>query len=237
MPGKRPLARHPAPGHGLVPVSPSRMTDSFASASGKLWLLYGEHLVFRLAHRMAGYVLASGATVALVDGANRFDIQSIVRYAQEHRLNPDEVLRRISISRGFTCYQVEAAVTERLPAFLRRSGARFALIFGLLDTLYDEQAPMRDVRAILDRTVTTLRALRGEGISVLLASTDWRVLPEERNRLLGDLKRTMDQVYRLELTAEQMPALFLERSARSDATLRARGGAHGKNRTDIHEHH
>ena len=237
MPSKPLLARHAGGGRGLVPASPSGMTDSFASASGKLWLLYGEHLVFRLAHRVAGHMLKSGAPVALVDAANRFDIQDIVRYAQEHRLDPEDMLRRIYISRGFTCYQVEAAVTERLPAFLRRTGARSALIFGLLDTLYDQQAPLRDVRTILARTMTALRAMSGEGISVLLASADWRVLPEERNRLLGDLKQTMDRVYRLELTAENLPALYLERPKRRTPIALARGEADGKNRTDIHEHH
>ena len=237
MPGEHLTARDAAHGDGLVPASPTGMTDSFASPSGKLWLLYGDQMVFRLAHRVAGHVLRTGAAVALVDGANRFDIQAIGRYAQQHRLDPDEVLHRIYISRGFTCYQVEAAVTERLPAFLQRSGARSALIFGLLDTLYDEQAPMRDVRAILARTVAALRALSGAGISVLLASTNWRVLPDERNRLLGDLKRTVDRVYRLEFTAEQLPALFLERSERSVTARRLRGGTHGENRTDIHKHH
>ncbi len=221
MGNERLLARRSGSGRGLAPASPSRMANSFASPAGKLWLLYGEHLVFRLAHRVAGHMLKTGQPVALVDGANRFDIQAIVRYAQEHRLDPDEVLRRIYISRGFTCYQVEAAVTERLPAFLRRTGARVALIFGLLDTLYDEQAPTRDVRTILQRTIAALRAMSGEGISVLLASTDWRVLPEERNRLLGDLKQTMDQVYRLELTAENLPALFLERSESAGAAALA----------------
>lgn len=222
---------------GLVPASPSTMADSFASAPGKLWLLYGEHVVFRLAHRIAGHILRAGAPLALIDGANRFDIQTIVRYAQEHHLDPDDILQRLFISRGFTCYQIEAAVTERLPAFLRRTGARAALIFGLLDTLYDEQAPMRDVRAILSRTINALRATSDEGISVLLASTDWRVLPEERNRLLSDLKRQMDRVYRLELTAEDAPALFLERSQHRGAVAPAQGGDHGKNRPDIYEHH
>lgn len=236
MESERMPARRLKSERGLVPISPSGMTDSFASPSGKLWLLYGEDAVFRLAHRVAGHMLKAGAVVALVDGANRFDIQTIVRYAQEHHLDPDEVLRRIYISRGFTCYQIEAAVTERLPAFLDRTGAHSVLIFGLLDTLYDQQAPMRDARAILERTVAALQKLSAKGISVLLASTNWRVLPEERNRLLGDLQRTMDRVYRLERTAENLPALFLERSERSAAALE-RGGIHGKNRTDIHEHH
>ncbi len=237
MPVERPRVRRADAGRALVPASPAGMTESFASASGKLWLLYGEHLVFRLAHRVAGRLLADGASVALVDGANRFDIHAIVRYAQEHHQNPEEVLRRIYISRGFTCYQVEAAVTERLPDFLARSGARTAFVFGLLDTLYDEQAPMRDVRTILARSIAALQALRADGISVLLASTDWRVLPGERHRLLGELKRAMDQVYRLELSAENLPVLFLEPAERSEAALGKRGETHGKNRSDVHEHH
>jgi hypothetical protein len=175
-----------------------------------VYLLYGDSAVFRLSHRIGARVLGDGGTVALVDGANRFDIHAVVRFAQERNLDPEQLLRRLFISRGFTCYQVEAAITERLPAFLRRTGARTVLIYGLLDTFYDEQAPLRDVRLILERVLESLSRLRNEGVSVLLVSTDWRVLPEARNRLLDRLKKGMDRVYRLETENSRSAQLYLE---------------------------
>lgn len=222
----------------LVPASPNGFVRSFAESEGKVWLLYGDDSVFRLSHRMAAHILNIGSPMVLVDGANRFDIHSIVRFAREHRADPDAFLNRLFIARGFTCYQVEATITERLPAFLKRCGARSAMIFGLLDTFYDEQAPLRDVRAILGSVTTALRTMRDAGISLLLTGTDRRVLPRERNELLTALKTSMDRIYRLELDTDQRPQLFLERMGSTTHHALVRGEHNdGKNRPHIHEHH
>ena len=61
-------------------------------------------------------------------------------------MTPENLLDNIFVSRAFTCYQMEAVITERLPAFVRRSRSPVVMIFGLLDTFYDEQAPLFEVR-------------------------------------------------------------------------------------------
>jgi hypothetical protein len=100
---------------------------------------------------MAAYAMTQGTSVAVVDGCNRFNVHLLARFARERRLDPDAFLHRIYVSRGFTWYQMEQAVVNRLPAFLRSIGSRTALVFGLLDTLYDDQAPLREVQQILRR--------------------------------------------------------------------------------------
>ncbi len=177
---------------------------------GKLYLLYGDPAVFRCSLMFASYALLRGNSIAVIDGCNRFDAHGIARFAREHNIEPHVLLNRIHISRGFTCYQIEAAVNDRLMPFLKHINANTVLIFGLLDTFYDEQAPFREVRQILHRVMEKLHEMKSSGISVLLASQAWNVLPKERNQLLTMLKTGMDNVYRVEINENNKPKLFLE---------------------------
>jgi hypothetical protein len=145
--------------------------------------------------------LLSGVPVTLVDGSNRFDLYGLAEFARRTaggRCTPEELLRNIFVSRAFTCYQMEAVITERLPAFVRTKQSPVVLIFGLLDTFYDEQAPLFEVRGALERSITALQQLRAEGISVLVASTDLRPASTARAGLFPRLAAAMDRVYRMD---------------------------------------
>jgi hypothetical protein len=193
------------------PIASQALVQSFVAPPGKVCLLYGDKPIFNLSLRMAAYAMAQGSPVAVVDGCNRFNVHLLSRFARERRINPDEFLRRIFISRGFTCYQMEQAVGSRLPVFLESIGSNVAMIFGLLDTFYDEQASFREVQQILRRLLVTLQEIKASGVSVLLACTEWNVLPKERNQLFTTLKTGMDAIYRLKDDGTNRPALFLEK--------------------------
>jgi hypothetical protein len=105
---------------------------------------------------------------------------------------------------------MEQAVTNRLPAFLGTIHSRTAMIFGLLDTFFDEQASLREVQQILQRVLVALHTMKMNGVSVLVVCHAYNVLPEERNRLFTTLKAGMDRVYRLEVNEENQSKLFLE---------------------------
>jgi len=195
------------------PVSSQSLVQSFVAPPGKVCLLYGDHLVYQLSLRMAAYAMVQGTSVAVVDGCNRFNVHLLSRFARERRMDPDEFLRRIYISRGFTCYQMEQAVGNRLPLFLESIGSNVAMIFGLLDTFYDEQASFREVQQILRRLLGTLQEIKRGGVSVLLACTEWNVLPKERNQLFTTLKTGMDSIYRLTADQNNKPSLVLESGA------------------------
>jgi hypothetical protein len=154
--------------------------------------------------------MAQGRSIAVVDGCNRFNVHLLSRFARERHIDPDKFLQQIFISRGFTCYQMEQAVGSRLPAFLESIGSNIAMIFGLLDTFYDEQASFREVQQILRRLLGALQEIKAGGVSVLLACTEWNVLPKERNQLFTTLKTGMDTIYRLMMDHNSKPSLFLE---------------------------
>jgi hypothetical protein len=181
-----------------------------AAPPGKLYLLHGSASVFRLSLSAAAHVLLTGVPMTLVDGTNRFDLYYLAefarRFAQRSALErperlagrcmlPEDILNSIFVSRAFTCYQMEALITDRLPVFVEKTASPSVIIFGLLDTFYDEQAPMFEVRKSLQRILTALHRLKSEGISVLLASLDVRLASNERSSLLPRLASTMDRVY------------------------------------------
>lgn len=168
------------------------------SSTGKIHLLYGDKRVFSLALLLASQVLIKNKPLAVIDGGNRFSVHTISQLARQYRINPDTLLKRIYVSRGFTPYQMEAAVNDRLAPFLKRIGSNTALIFGLLDTFYDEQVRFKEVEGMLRRILIHLDKLRKQGISILIVSKEWNVLPKERNQFLDLVKRVADTVYKLE---------------------------------------
>ena len=124
----------------LLSVRSEGMIRSFAEKPGKVFLLYGERSIFQLSLQMAAHAMAGGNSIAVVDGCNRFDVHALSRFARMRKIDPNKFLSRIFISRGFTCYQMEQAIAHKLPSFLSTIHSNTALIFGLLDTFYDEQA-------------------------------------------------------------------------------------------------
>ncbi len=164
---------------------------------------------------MAAYGIAGGSSVAVVDGCNRFNVHFLSQFARERKLNIDDFLRHIYVSRGFTCYQMEQAIVHRLPSFLNTIDSRTTMIFGLLDTFYDQQASLQEVRQILRRVISALQEMKADGISVLLVCRKLNVLPKERNELFATLQAGVDTIYRLQVD-DDVPKLFLEKGVIDD---------------------
>ena len=174
-----------------------------AAPPGKLFCLHGSSAVFRMSLTAASRALSAGVPMTLIDGTNRFDVYYIADFARrlaghgsygEHR-TPEDFLDNIFISRAFTCFQMEAVITDRLPSFVLAKRSPVVIIFGLLDTFYDEQAPFHEVQASLQRILTSLRTLKQQNVSVLLASLDLRPASKERNILFPTVAAAMDRVY------------------------------------------
>ncbi len=187
----------------LVPYT--ALLQQFKSPpAGKLFCLHGDRSVFQVSLYAASHALIGGHPVALVDGSNHFDLYYLAEVARrvaagqlavKRRITPEELLERIYVSRAFTCYQMEATITERLPRFIYEKHTSIIMIFGLLDTFYDDQAPLFEVRASVQRILSALRALKQADRSILLASLDVRPASKERAMLFPTLRKAMDEVF------------------------------------------
>jgi hypothetical protein len=172
----------------------SSLLQQFKSAPpGKLYCIHGAKSVYRMSLAAAAHVLLNGLTVALVDGTNRFDPYYLAEFARRHagagsggrQVTPEDFLDNIHVSRAFTCYQMEAVITERLPAFVRRTGTPVVIVFGLLDTFYDEQAPLFEVKAGVRRMVKALRSM-DQVYCITETERGERILNESAPALKGD---------------------------------------------------
>jgi hypothetical protein len=86
-----------------------------------------------------------------------------------------------------------------------------AIILGLLDTFYDDQAPLRDVQKILSRVLMSSQLMKNDGVSILIVCAEYRVLPANRDQLWTELKSGVDCVYKLTVTHDNKPHFLLER--------------------------
>jgi hypothetical protein len=86
-----------------------------------------------------------------------------------HGLAPEPVLKRLFVSRAFTCHQMSALITERLGPELRRFGAQRVIILGLLYTFCDDDVPEKEAHALFKKTMDSLQGISQEGYYILVA--------------------------------------------------------------------
>jgi hypothetical protein len=158
-------------------------------------LLYGHSLVYTVSLLIGS---AMKHPFAVVDGAMKFNSYTLSKIAALLGLPPKTLLRRTHLTRSFTAFQMEAAVTTKLPRFIDRTPCPLVIILGLLDTYYDEQVKPRECRQSLQRIVHTLRELTASNVHVLIADTEAGNVPPGKEELFHLIHHSADIVLRLE---------------------------------------
>ena len=175
---------------------------------GKMAGIFGDGATGLVLRTLAGSLLR-GETVVAVDGGNRFDPYEIGKAAKALGGSGKEALSRIRISRAFTCHQMEALLSRRLPGALSRFDARLALILGLPETFSDADVPYAEACRVFRNCLSALRRIAISGTRVVLVG---RGEPPARNHYsVGPAPADRSGFFRYLLrTAE--PVLFLQRS-------------------------
>lgn len=137
-------------------------------APGKIAGIFGDGACGLALRALAVPLLRAEAVVA-VDGANRFDPYEISRAARARGGDGREALSRIRVSRAFTCHQMEALLSRRLPGALARFDARLALVLGLPETFADADVPYAEACRVFRSCLSALRGLARRGTRVVLA--------------------------------------------------------------------
>ena len=162
---------------------------------GNALLLYGHPVVYRASLFMIEELLKRTDRVALIDGANRFDVYTLARLAEMEGVRPSEILDRVHLSRVFTGYQMDAVLTNGIAPFLRLIHSRVVFVFGLLHTLFDDQMPARESYKSLLRIRSQFEILKKEGISIVLASENIYPHQSDRVNLTGYMLNMADKAY------------------------------------------
>jgi hypothetical protein len=136
-------------------------------SSGTL-LFYGHPHILALSQRLAGKYLLQSENLIVLDGANVFDPYLIAELARKAGRAPEDFLRRIRISRSFTCHQMLSLIRKAQSA-VRQWRSQLVLLLGPLTTFYDESVPNYEAQAIFRSFQQELNRLGEIGLQLLLA--------------------------------------------------------------------
>jgi hypothetical protein len=104
---------------------------------GKLILLEGDLSALSLSHllcvrsQLPAEKGGLNSPVIWLDGGNTFDLYRITEISKNLRLNPEQVMKQIYLSRAFTCYQMSSLVLEKLWDAVERFRSKFVVISDL----------------------------------------------------------------------------------------------------------
>jgi hypothetical protein len=118
----------------------------------QLLLVMGEHAASAWMLELAAR-LAIQSRARVLDGGNRFNAYLVAHAVRRQNQDPRVALNRIQLSRAFTCYQVDALLTEWEPVTYP------TLVFDLLSTFYDESVNLAESRRLLMRVLWQLEQL------------------------------------------------------------------------------
>ena len=195
---------------------------------GKMAGIFGDGATGLVLRTLAGPLLR-GETVVAVDGGNRFDPYEIGKAARALGGDGKEALSRIHVSRAFTCHQIEALLSQRLPGALSQFDAKLALIMGLPETFSDADVPYTEACRVFRNCLSALRRVALSGTRVILvgrgeppAKNHYSVgpAPGNRSRFFRYLLRTAEPVLLLQRREEG----WVWELRREEARL-ARGGS------------
>jgi hypothetical protein len=123
-----------------------------------VWV-WGPAAVHGVALRSAARVVASGRSVALIDGDLAFQVTPIVAMAKACRTAPEIFLRRIHLARAFTCWQFRTLLCERLAPLLAAQPISLIILMNPLTHVFDQDVTFREATFLLQRVLQTLAHL------------------------------------------------------------------------------
>jgi hypothetical protein len=100
--------------------------------------------------------------VVFVDGGISFDPYAIATLSKRSRLHGDTVLSKIMIARGFTAYQLDALISDRLEPVIREHEPLLLIVSCVTDMLMDRAVREKEALTILRRDLSVLQRLTRE---------------------------------------------------------------------------
>jgi hypothetical protein len=177
------------------------------AAAGGIAGIFGRGAA-RLALQAVTGPLLAGEPVVVVDAGNRFDPYEIARAERALGGSGREGLRRVHVSRAFTCHQLEALLRDRTAAAFARFGARRLLVLGLSESFRDADVPPAEAERAFRSCADALVRLAAEGARVLLVENrpfDPAAGAVGRDAFLGEIARLAGP--RLRLTGSEAAVL------------------------------
>ena len=137
-----------------------------------------------------------GFKVWVADGANAFDPYVVSKFARREGLTPEDLLKRISVARAFTCHQLATLVRERLEPLLLPKPPALVVLLGPCTMFFDEDVPGEEAALLFRKTLARVEEMSRKGVFFLM-SQSFSGYNKKRGALLQELGRFADTVLQL----------------------------------------
>ncbi|MFO7624692.1 MAG: hypothetical protein R6V73_10100 [Anaerolineales bacterium] len=159
---------------------------------GSLWLVLARRAAQQPMLDLAAR-LAQRGPVQVLDGGNSFNAyivaRSLGRWAGEDGKELEQALKRISVARAFTCYQVLTLLSET------PTTPYPTLVLDLLATFYDENVELYESQRLLESCLGHLLRLSRLAPVIISAQAQIATQPvQDRNCLVQTLETAAHQV-------------------------------------------
>jgi hypothetical protein len=146
--------------------------------------------------------LALHGQAIVVDGGNCFDAYTLARVLRMHTLQVEAALKRIRLSRAFTCYQMLAMLAE-LPV-----DGTPVIVLDLLSTFLDESVALNKRQRLLTSSLNQIRRIsQGAPVAVWARTRSTTIATEDQQFLIPLLEVAHDiwELQELEMPTHQLP--------------------------------
>ncbi|MBM4332617.1 MAG: hypothetical protein FJ117_15610 [Deltaproteobacteria bacterium] len=160
-----------------------------------------------LAVYLTAFAAFSGFRVLVADGANAFDPYVVSRFARGEGFPPDELLKKISVARAFTCHQLATLIRERLQPELSPGASSLVVLLGPCTMFFDEDVPGEEAAFLFRKTLAKVQEMSQEGVSFLM-SQSFSGFNKRRSFLLRELICFSDAVLKLKSSADTLQVVL-----------------------------
>jgi hypothetical protein len=131
-------------------------------AAGDFAVLYGSHAATTLASwlciraQLPPQLGGLASNTVFIDGSNTFRLYQTAQLARLHRLDPEQALQRIFISRAFTAYQMTTLIMQKLEDTVKACNAKLVVISDIAAMFLDKDIHDEEAKRVYSQLVTHL---------------------------------------------------------------------------------
>jgi hypothetical protein len=175
-----------------------------------------DRLLFDMVHLLCiNQVVGDGREVVWVDGGNSINPYHMAGLCKRQRVNAQEALESINVSRAFTAYQMVTLIDEMLEPELERTGAGMLIVSCFPDLFQDKDMRWSESLQLMQRCIAAIQGVTKRHDVVTLVTNFGLSKLLFKKSLRSLMYSSADRVLRIENASRAALRLSLMNEGRS----------------------
>jgi hypothetical protein len=156
---------------------------------------------------LSAFASSLGFKVLVADGANAFDPYIVSKFARREGFHPEEVLKKISVARAFTCHQLVTLIRERLDPMVPLGASPLVVLLGPCTMFFDEDVPGGEAALLFQKMLVKIQEMSQRGIFFLM-SQSFSGFNKRRSFFLREVTRFVDAILKLKSSDDALQVVL-----------------------------